>query len=172
MAIQTVWPSLRESKTLSPRIVSERIVQAVEEAKAELVRQGKKPTIDQALILLGRSETSGTTYNTARNYLLAINVYGISERVGRDEAIRRMRLLNPASLKLAKDMDGVERDRSDPEMLADAIHRLIVRQGEELPQLDAGIIAGFLMRDPEKRGATRSAIIDLIRWLTTLEKAL
>jgi len=155
---------------MSPYDASKRIIQAFEEALAELRRRGNvRPTQAEAGELL---ETSTSTYNDAINHVRACDIYGISKMLPKMEAIRRAKRMDPTFGRIAKNADEATESRSDPEIAADAVSALVIKQAAELVRFDASALAAYLARDPQKRGATLSALIDLRRWLTTLEQGL
>jgi hypothetical protein len=166
------FPTRHEAMRLSPYEGSKRIVAAFDEAMKELKRRGNaRPNREEAAKLLG-SSVSTSTYQLARNHVIAIETYGISPDLPKQEAVRRMKLLNPVVERLARDLDEAHEKRSDVEILADAVSALIIRASKELTRLDAGALAAYLRRDPQKQGSTRSALIDLQRWYVMLERAL
>lgn len=165
-------PTNTEMRRMIPIESSRRVVAAFEEAKLELVRRGQKPLLADAAKLLGLSGSSSTTYQMSVNHVRAVDIYGISGLLAKQEAIRRMRLIDPTPGALAASLDAATEARSDAEILADAVSAVLIRAGKELPLLDERVMAGFLKRDTVKRGATRSALLDLQKWLSNLERAL
>jgi hypothetical protein len=156
---------------MRPYDASKLTVQAFEEARQELVRQGNhRPALKDAAVLLGGVSTS--SYTGAVNHVRAVEVFGISPNLAKDEALRRLRLVEPTVLRITADMERAEDKRADPEILADAVSALLIRAGTQMTKYDAGVLAGFLRRDPAKRGATLSALIDFKKWLAQLERAL
>lgn len=164
-------PTVAELKRMRPIEGSRRIIQAYEEARAELRRQGSRGTLVEIEEFLEK-KLSASTYQGAVSHVRAVDIYGISGDLAKMEAIRRMRLMEPLPRTLSAAMDEAQEWRSDPEILADAISNLVIRAGRELPEFDYKVIAGYLTRDPQKRGRTKSALTDLVKWLNTLEKAL
>lgn len=164
-------PTSAEARKLAPYESSKRTIQAFREAKEELTRRGQRATLADAAGLLGVG-ISTSSYQLAINHIRAVEVYGISPNLAKQEAVRRLRLVEPLPKVLAADLDEAQEKRSDPEILADAVSNLVIRAGAELPRFDAAVLAEFLKRDQMKRGATKSALIDLVGWLSGLEKAL
>lgn len=164
-------PTNAETRRMTPIESSRRVLRAFEEAREELRRRGQRDTLAEASKLLGAT-VSTSSYQLAQNHIRAVDVYGINPSLAKQEAVRRLRLLEPVPLRVAAALDEAQEQRSEPEILADAVSNLVVRAGSELTRFDAEAISGFLRRDPAKRGATKSALIDLIRWLGLLEKAL
>lgn len=167
---RSTLPDRRELLRISPYEGSKRVVQAFREGREEMARRGfPRATIDDVAALL---HASTSTYQSAVLHMEAVDTYGISPDLSKQEAIRRMRLVNPVAQRLSRELNAAQDKRGDVEILADGISALLIRAGAELPKLDAGAMAVYLRRDPAKRGATRSALIDLQRWLTILERAL
>jgi hypothetical protein len=169
--LQSKMPDRRELMHLTPYEGSKRIVQVFHEAKAELERRGvARPSWEQVGELLG---SNPSTYNTSRNHIVAVEIHGISPNLPKMEALRRLRTLDPWLQRVADDaIHKVEPQRGDPEMLANAISKLLAKIGTEMPKYDAKALAAFLRNDPQRRGATHSAVVELRAWLATLEKAL
>jgi hypothetical protein len=166
---KTSLPTRKEFMAMTPLESSKRIVAIFKEAAEELRRQGIRPTLEAQAELVG---SSSSTYQGAINHLRAVELYGISPNLNKNEAIRRLKLMEPAVKRLGAKLDDVKDSRSDPEILADAVSALVIQASQELPKYDVGVIRGFLMRDPQKRGSTKSALIDLVRWLVSLERDL
>lgn len=167
---KSTLPDRKELMRLSPYEGSRRTLQAFSEAREEMKRRGyDRATIEEIAALLN---ASASTYQTAVQHCEAVDVYKISPNLPKQEAIRRMRLVNPLAQRLSRDLDRVEDQRSDAELLSDGVSSVLVRAGDELPRLDAGVLATYLRRDPAKLGSTRSALVDLQRWLSALGRAL
>lgn len=175
MAFHSILPTASEARRLVPVESSRRIVQAFNEARAELRRQGRRDTLALASELLGEGQDvlpSTSTYQQAVNHLLAVDTYGISPLLSKAEAIARMRQLDPTPASLKRGLNGVVDARSDTEALADAVSSLLKDASTELTKLDIRILSGALTRYPDLRGSTKSALIDLNRWLAALERSL
>ncbi len=172
MTFKSTLPTNAESRRLTPIESSKRIVLAFAEAREELRRRGLKDTLQEAAKLLSPDKNATSSYQLAVNHIRAVEVYGISDRLAKQEAVRRLRMVDPLPKLIAADLDEAQDARSDPEILADALSNLFIRMSDELLRQDAKTLAGFLNRDALKRGSTRSALIDIQRWLDIFEKAL
>lgn len=158
-----------ELRRMTSEASSRAIVAAFKEARRELRRRGERANWSD----VGRELSFSTSaFQQASNHLRAIDNYGISKRLSKEEAIKRMRLVGEAPGRLVADVDDVEDEREDPEILADAVLSAILRSSAGLTDIDPGVITEFLRRDPLKRGGAKSALIDLIKWLNKMEKAL
>lgn len=167
---KSTLPDRKELMRLSPYEGSRRTLQAFAEARQEMERRGyARATIEEIAELL---DASPSTYQTAVQHCEAVDIYRISPNLPKQEAIRRMRLVNPLAQRLSRELDRAEDRRGDAELLADGVSSVLIRAGDELPRLDAGVLAEYLRRDPAKLGSTRSALVDLQRWLVALERAL
>ena len=173
MTFKSSLPTAAETRRMTAIESSRRIVDAFNEARSELRRLGRRDTLAEAAKLLGKTGSGSTSsYQLAQAHIRAVEIYGISENLAKQEAVRRMTLIDPLPGRLSIDLEEAQERRSDPEILADAISKLLIRAGKELAEFDARHLAAFLNRDPLKRGATRSALVDLRGWLDKFEKAL
>jgi hypothetical protein len=167
----TALPTVDERRRMSAYAASKAVVTAYDAAFEELRRRNLRVDILSANKLLGYV-TRGDIYQVSRTHVEAVEIWGISPALSRADAIKRMRQLDPAIQTLARKAREASIVLDDAELMADAIGALIRALDDILTRYDVSMIAGYLTRYPEMRGGTKSALLDLNRWLSTLERAL
>ncbi len=164
-------PTMAERRRMSAYAASKAVLTAYDAAFEELRKRGLRTDVLSADKLLGYT-SKGSVYHQARAHVEAVDVWGISSALSRAEAIARMRQLDPAFQTLARKARDAQVPLSDTELHADAISALVRSLNDTITKYDIPTIAGYLTRYPGLRGGTKSALIDLIHWLTELERAL
>jgi hypothetical protein len=164
-------PDVAERRKMSPYAAAKVVLAAYEAAFEELRRRGARVDVAGASALLGYTR-KGDVYHQARAHVEAVDVFGISASLPRSEAIARMRQLNPSMLELGRIARDAQVTLSDTELHADAIAALVRSLSDTVTKYDVTVIAGYLIRYKNLRDDTKSGLTDLIRWLTTLERAL
>src|SRR5262245_25334894 len=94
-----------ELRRMTAEASSRSVVAAFKETRRELRRRGERANWTDVARELSMSTS---TYQISKLYLIAIDTYGISKRLPKAEAIKRMQKLDPSLKALTEDLDEVD----------------------------------------------------------------